>query len=73
MEERKQKDLLYKRALLFVGDKFYHLFPFKDNLELVDYCEGEFLYLGDLLRKGSNNGSAKDGSWLIGVLCVKRR
>lgn len=73
MEERKQKDLLYKRVLFFVGDKFYHLFPFKDNLELVDSCEGEFLYLRDLLGKGSNIGSTKDGSWLISVLCVKRR
>lgn len=73
MEERKKNDLLYKRALFFVGDKFYHLFPFKDNLVLVDSCEGEFIYLGDLLGKGSNIGSAKDGSWIIGVLCVKRR
>lgn len=33
-----------KRALLFVGDRLYHPFPFKNNLELMDSCVGGFFF-----------------------------
>ena len=40
-----------KRALLFVGDRLYHPFPFKDNLELMDSCVGGFFLLGRLAEE----------------------
>ena len=44
-------DFLCKRGLLFVGDRLYHPFLFKDNLELVDSFKGVLFYLGGLLGK----------------------
>ena len=45
--------VLRKRALL-VEERFYYLFQFKENLELIFSHVGQLLYFEGLLGKGSN-------------------